>query len=467
MILEIISYLEQYCNRDRLFGYDNQVFWHLTQDSLEKLLEFKQQLSSPPIIFIAESNPWKFLAFFLASVAAKTQLFLCNPHWKQQEWQQVFELVEPDLILGNDYLKYISKKNTTDKYKYLENQDTSLIMIPTGGSSGKVRFTIHNWSTLTASVTGFCNHFSINTVNSFCILPVYHVSGLMQFMRSFVTSGKLAILSYSDLKQGQKTNINTQNFFISLVPTQLQFLLQSQADWLANFQTILLGGAPPWQSLLDEARRYKLPLAPTYGMTETASQIVTIQPQDFLRGNNSSGRVLPHAQVTILDENGNLQNTNKVGSIALTATSLYLGYYGDSINSNLQPLEKLITDDLGFFDNNGYLHIVGRRSQKIITGGENVFPAEVEAAIVATHLVKDVCVIGLPDSTWGQAVTAVYIPAQEKISAVMIQKQIEDKLSKYKLPKNWIRVDRLPRNEKGKIDYRRIHGLVDEWRSRN
>ena len=460
MIPEIISHLKQCCKRDWLIGYDSQLFWRLTQDSWLQLLEFKQQLSSPPVIFIAESNPWKFLAFFLASVAAETRVLLCNPDWKEQEWQQVFELVEPDLILGDDYLKFTQNNNTINKYKFSEIRDKSLIMIPTGGSSGKIRFTIHNWSTLTASVTGFCHYFSINTVNSFCILPLYHVSGLMQFLRSFITSGKLAILSYSDLKQGKKPNINTPDFFISLVPTQLQFLLQSQTDWLSDFQTILLGGAPPWQSLLDEARKYKLPLAPTYGMTETASQIVTLKPQDFLRGNNSSGRVLPHAQVTILDEKGNLQDRNKVGSIALTAESLYLRYYGDSVNSNLQPLAKLITDDLGFFDDRGYLHIVGRRSQKIITGGENVYPAEVEAAILATKLVSDVCVIGLPDSTWGQAVTAVYIPAQENISSAMIQQQIEDKLSKYKLPKYWIQVDRLPRNERGKIDYQRIQAMV-------
>ena len=456
--MKIISHLKQCCNCNWLVGYDSQVFWQLTQDSLQQLLEFKTQLSLPPVIFIAEKDPWKFLSFFWASVITETRVFLCNPDWKQQEWQQVFDLVKPDLILGNDYLKSAQNNNSIDNHIFFEEREKSLIMIPTGGSSGKIRFTIHNWSTLTASVRGFCNYFSINTVNSFCILPLYHVSGLMQFMRSFLTSGKIAILSYSDLKQGKKPNINTPDFFISLVPTQLQFLLQSQRDWLSNFQTILLGGAPLWQSLLDEARKYKLPLAPTYGMTETASQIVTLKPQDFFQGNNSSGRVLPHARVTILDEKGNLQDKNKVGSIALTAKSLYLGYYGDSRNN--QTLEKLITDDLGFFDDRGYLHIVGRRSQKIITGGENVYPAEVEAAILATQLVKDVCVIGLPDSVWGQAVTAVYIPARENISAVMIQEQIEDKLSKYKLPKSWITVDRLPRNERGKIDYQRIQTMV-------
>ena len=455
---EIIKNLKQYCDRDWLIGCDRQLFWQLTHESLTQILEIKQKRSPLPAILIAEANPWKFLAFFLASVAAQTQVFLGNPHWKQQEWQQVFTLVKPDLILGDDYLVLTPNDRISNKNSCLPQQN-SLIMIPTGGSSGKIRFAIHTWSSLTASVSGFCQHFTTNKVNSFCILPLYHVSGLMQFMRSFLTSGKLAIIPYSELKQGKQIQLDPADFFISLVPTQLQFLLQSQPNWLSNFQTILLGGAPPWQSLLDKARQYQLPLAPTYGMTETASQIVTLKPQDFLRGNNSSGRVLPHARVTILNEKGNLQDKHKIGSIAIVAESLYLGYYGNSAQSLPRSSAKLVTDDLGFFDPQGYLHIVGRRSQKIITGGENVFPAEVEAAILATGLVTDVCVIGLSDRTWGQAVTAVYIPIDANIAEPKIKAKIVDKLSKYKLPKYWIKVDRLPRNQQGKIDYQKVQAI--------
>ena len=101
---EIINNLKQCCDRDWLIGYDRQLFWQLTHESLTQILEIKQKRSLLPVILIAEANPGKFLAFFLASVAAKTQIFLGNPHWKQQEWQQVFTLVKPDLILGEDYL---------------------------------------------------------------------------------------------------------------------------------------------------------------------------------------------------------------------------------------------------------------------------------------------------------------------------------------------------------------------------
>ncbi|MBC6477026.1 MAG: hypothetical protein GDA56_03785 [Hormoscilla sp. GM7CHS1pb] len=110
------------------------------------------------------------------------------------------------------------------------------------------------------------------------------------------------------------------------------------------------------------------------------------------------------------------------------------------------------TDDIGYFDPQGYLHIVGRQSHKIITGGENVFPAEVEAALLATQLVSDVCAIGLPDVQWGEVVTVVYVPKSDCVSIDRLQRAIADKLSKYKRPKHWVAVDSLPRNGQGKVN---------------
>ncbi|MBD1945790.1 hypothetical protein H6F50_26135, partial [Coleofasciculus sp. FACHB-712] len=124
-------------------------------------------------------------------------------------------------------------------------------------------------------------------------------------------------------------------------------------------------------------------------------------------------------------------------------------------------------DDLGFIDEQGNLNIIGRSSNKIITGGENVFPSEVEAAIQATGLVADVCVIGLPDSHWGQIVTAVYVPSKSDISTYTLQIEIEDKLSKFKRPKYWVPVETLPRNTQGKVNREQLQRIaytrVFEW----
>jgi O-succinylbenzoic acid--CoA ligase len=311
-------------------------------------------------------------------------------------------------------------------------------MIPTGGTSGKIRFAIHNWLTLTASVKGFSEYFQVKQVNSFCLLPLYHVSGLMQFLRSFLTGGDFAVIPYHKIKQKRINTLNLQDYFISLVPTQLQFFLENDPRWLANFKTVLLGGSPAWPSLLEKAREYNISLSPTYGMTETASQIVTLKPEDFRRGNNSSGQLLPHAQIKINPDNQ---------KIIIEAKSLFLGYY-----PHLNQASYFETDDLGYLDESGYLYIIGRDSQKIITGGENVYPFEVETAIRQTDLVKDVVVLGLPDSRWGQVIVAFYVPVNSQICQTIIQSQIKDKLVNYKLPKHWIKLPEIPKSPQGKIN---------------
>ncbi|HEY9297532.1 MAG TPA: AMP-binding protein, partial [Phormidium sp.] len=234
------------------------------------------------------------------------------------------------------------------------------------------------------------------------------------------------------------------------VPTQLQRLLQKPdlTNWLSRFQTVLLGGAPAWLELLETSRNYGIRLAPTYGMTETASQIATLKPEAFLAGNNSCGQILPHAKVIIKGGNGEILGTKQTGMISIQADSLALGYYPELC---IQKGEFQL-DDLGYIDENGNLKIIGRNSNKIITGGENVFPNEVEAAIIATQMVNDVCVIGLPDPQWGEIVTAIYVPKSSNITIDKLKTAIEDKLSKFKHPKSWIPVASLPRNAQGKIN---------------
>ena len=432
--------LENIQNHDWLICDHSQ---ELPQIATELYLQL-MQLSNPKII-IAERSPVRFLGSFIAACAAKCPVFLCNPDWGKDEWEQVFNLVQPDIVLGVNH--NFSKSPIINH----ELPITNSIMIPTGGSSGKIKFAIHTWQTLTASVQGFTEYFSIDSVNSFCILPLYHVSGLMQFMRSLTTGGKLVISTSKKLENCQIPNIKTEEFFISLVPTQLQKLLQNieLTQWLSKFSTVLLGGAPPWEELLEKARFHQIRLAPTYGMTETASQIATLKPDEFLKGKFNSGKILPHAKIII---------DNQPGNINIQSQSLALGYYPQIWENR----NNFVVDDIGFLDNQDYLHIIGRNSDKIITGGENVYPTEIESAIRKTQMVIDVCVIGIADKHWGQALTAIYIPNNQNISYLEIQSQLKNQLSKFKIPKHWISLPELPRNTQGKINRQQLQKIAED-----
>jgi o-succinylbenzoate---CoA ligase len=192
---------------------------------------------------------------------------------------------------------------------------------------------------------------------------------------------------------------------------------------------------------LNKARITRLPLALTYGMTETASQVTSLKPVEFLAGNHSCGRALPHAKIQLISN-----DDDRFQSIQIQSSSLMLGYFPD-----FNPLTYFDTDDLGAFDRNGYLTIIGRNSSKIITGGENVFPIEVINAIMSTELVADVWVIGLPDRYWGQVITAVYVEKDDAVSGDLLARAIAGKISNYKIPKLWFPTTELPRNTLGKI----------------
>jgi o-succinylbenzoate---CoA ligase len=410
--------------QDWIKGVDQQALVALAQERYEAIARHPKRF---PTILIAEPDPLPFLASFIAATTADCPVFLANPNWTEPEWQQVFQQIVPDLYWT---MPRISVGASPD-----HELSPGWIMVPTGGSSGTVRFAIHTWETLMASVIGFQEYFQVERVNSCCVLPLYHVSGLMQFLRSLITHGNL-IISPAQSLDFSSTDLST--FFLSLVPTQLHRLLQSpiSIEWLSPFKTVLLGGAPAWTELLEAARNHQIRLAPTYGMTETASQIATLKPDDFLQGKTGCGQVLPHAQIKI----------GEGGAIAIQSHSLALGYY-----PHLFASPQFQTDDLGYFEGD-YLHIIGRSSQKIITGGENVFPTEVEAVIRASGFVADVYVLGVADGNWGERVTAVYVPMNETVTVAMMQNFMNDKLSKYKLPKQWIRVNQLPRNAQGKIN---------------
>ncbi|MBD2245134.1 2-succinylbenzoate--CoA ligase [Nostoc sp. FACHB-888] len=444
---------------DWLIGYNSRQFNQIFEELYLKLTQISA-CGTPPKIILAEREPLRFLASFIAACAANCPVFLCNPDWGTQEWQQAFDLVQPNIILGIGNRQWEIRNNDNSQCP-IPNAPCPLIMIPTGGSSGQIKFAIHTWETLTASVQGFTEYFQIKQVNSFCVLPLYHVSGLMQFMRSFATGGKLAIQPFKAVEYSQIFNIKQSEFFISLVPTQLQRLLQNPelTEWLSQFNTVLLGGAPAWNELLEKARFHCIRLAPTYGMTETASQIATLKPDDFLCGKISSGQILPHAKVTIRNQQGKILNPNQIGNITIHAESLSLGYYPIT-RENQTDFQ---VDDLGFLDEQGHLNIVGRNSDKIITGGENIYPAEIESAIQATQMVADICVIGIPDKHWGEALIAIYIPKRSDTSALKIQTLLKDKLSKFKIPKYWIPQQSLPRNSQGKINRQQLQQIATEF----
>jgi O-succinylbenzoic acid--CoA ligase len=349
-------------------------------------------------------------------------VFLCDPHWSEAQRAQVAALQS----------KIQNRKSKIP---------SGWLCLPTGGTSGGIKFARHDEKTLAAAARGFCAHFDLGRVNAVGVLPAHHVSGLMARVRCAATGGIYLDWAWKNLEAGQRPVLPRLQgpWVISLVPTQLQRLLKSSSatNWLRGFKIIFVGGGPAWAGLLDAAARRKLRVSLSYGMTETAAMVTALRPEEFLAGERSSGRALPHARVTIA----------KTGVVAIRGESIFRGYFPATWRAR-----NFATEDLGEIDLRGFLTVRGRRDAVIITGGKKVQPAEVESALRASGAFSDVAVIGVPDAEWGEIVVACYPLGKAKLKFSSVRQTIEDRLSPFQRPKRFLAIAEWPRNAQGKVN---------------
>lgn len=435
----------------------NQLLEH--RSNLEVLANASDLSSVPsdwrPLLLIGEADPLDFLASVWAALLSNWDMALANPNWGTAEWDAALQILRPSLVWA---LGAIAQPLQTSKTLHSPLSSSPKILIPTGGTTGGLKFACHTWHTLLVATEGFCKTF-LPPINTYCVLPVHHVSGFMQMLRAWLSQALVVITPFKTLETHPPLIEQTQGWHISLVPTQLVRLLQAErGEWLSRFQAVFLGGAPAWPSLLDRAAQQKISLCLSYGMTETAAMVTVLSPADLTcdrkTQRHSSGKPLPHANISIKLAGQDLPS-NTIGQVVVRAASVALGYYGQ-VSGAFSP-EAFRTGDLGFLADDGQLYITGRADSKIISGGENVFPAEVEAALLSTGLVKDTYVFGQPDSQWGEAVTAVFVPTCEEVTVSRLKAALSEGsngtplLSRYKHPKRWIAIASLPRNAQGKL----------------
>ncbi len=370
-------------------------------------------------------------------------VFLCDPHWTSAQRGEFERIVQQSKI-----------ENPKSKIQ------TGWLCVPTGGSGGGLRFARHDEQTLSVAVEGFCAHFDARQINAVGVLPLHHVSGLMAAVRCAATGGQYLPWSWKQLEAGELPErlVDGGEWFLSLVPTQLQRLLGAAktVDWLRRFRTIFVGGGPGWPELAERAADAKVPVAFSYGMTETAAMVAAQTAMEFSAGRRSSGRAMPHARIEIVDEaSGALVPGGMAGVIRIAGGSVFRGYFPEERASR-----SFETGDFGRWDETGGLHVLGRRDAVIITGGKKVHPAEVEAALHATGLFPDVVVMGVVDPEWGEVVVAYYPAQGGNTAAVELTGLKLEGLAPYQRPKRLVAVADWPRNAQGKINRAALKAAV-------
>jgi O-succinylbenzoic acid--CoA ligase len=332
--------------------------------------------------------------------------------------------------------------------------DDPLAIIHTSGTSGRSKGVVLTAGNFFYSAMASAYHLGHAPDDRWlCVLPLYHVGGLSIIIRGILHGVTVDLLSRFDVDAVNHALDSQPITHISLVPTMLYRLLESRTTWPESLKMILLGGAAASPELLARCRDAGVPIATTYGLTEACSQVATMLPGDVLLKPGSVGKPLMFTTVRVVDDDGKPTVPGQYGEILVSGPTVMQGYFNDP-DATARTLRngELHTGDIGYLDEEGDLWVVQRRIDLIVSGGENVYPAEVEQVLRQHPAVEDACVVGVDDAEWGQQVAAAIVLRQgTKLSEADLSAFCRERLAGYKLPRLMVFVDALPQTTSGKI----------------
>ena len=409
-------------------------------------------------IAILSDNSVTMAIYVLATMVVHKELLLLNVHLKPKEIKNQLAQLDVTTVLHSverreqlpnsistivfeSLERILSDEEADDTFDWtFEDRDIAIIM-NTSATTGQFKSVPLRWGQIRAHVQASKEVLGkTEQDNWLMVLPLFHVSGLSILLRSLYNGTAVTILPKYDeaqvLKLIESENIN----MMSLVPTILTQLEPSITHH--KLRVILLGGEFIPMALIDACEKKSLPIYKTYGMTETFSQSVTFSVLDYPHKRDSVGKPLPGMQVRI-----DKPDADGVGEIHLTGPMVMTGYI------DKEPIDSdLNTDDIGYVDEDGFVYILNRRKDLIISGGENIYPKELEDLVYTLPSVKECAVVPVPDPKWGQ-VPALFVAFHdgESMTADAILSFMTKSLAKYKVPKYVKILSALPRNGTGKI----------------
>jgi o-succinylbenzoate---CoA ligase len=285
-------------------------------------------------------------------------------------------------------------------------------------------------------------------------LPLFHVGGLAILMRSVIYGIPALVHDGFDPAAVNRAIDEDGVTLVSVVSSMLHRMLDARAGrpYPPALRHVLLGGGPAPLPLLEECLRRGVPVVQTYGLTETASQAATLPPEDALRKPGSAGKPLLPTELRI-ERDGRTVLPGEAGEIVVRGPTVTPGY-ADRPEETARALRGgwLHTGDIGRLDDDGYLYVLDRRTDLIISGGENVYPAEIEAVLAAHPAVAEAGVAGQDDTRWG-CVPVAFVVLRPGASATSeeLTAFCRERLARYKVPTRVHVVDALPRNAAGKL----------------
>lgn len=426
------------------------------------------------VALIAENS----IDFFPILFACGLGGFIFVPlNWRlaEKELIHIIEDCTPSLLLTDHKFEQLGKRIFQNTFtlqcseEKADYQSTSMsgsdpwLMIYTGGTTGKPKGVVLSFDAVN------CN--ALNTIVSWglepsdCTLnymPLFHTGGINALALPILMVGGTVVIGNKFNPEEAIRAVNDYKTTISLfVPTMYQGMVDTDYFKESTFPTVkvfLSGGAPCPKTIYDHFAKKGLQFKEGYGLTEAGPNNFYISPELAAKKKGSVGKSMLFNSVQIRNEEGAICKMNEVGELYLQGKHVFTNYWNNE-KETAKSLDNgwLKTGDLAKMDEDGDIYIVGRKKDMIITGGENVYPQEVEQCIITHPQVKEVAVVGIPDKKWGEIVTAFIVsknPSPEMKDDILALCRTQ--LGVYKVPKQIDFVEELPKTHVGKIDKKQL-----------
>lgn len=332
-------------------------------------------------------------------------------------------------------------------------------MLFTSGTTGEPKAVVLTGENLVASAVASAFRLGVLPGDRwYDPLAGYHMGGLAPIVRAALYGTCVVLPGEFDAPRALEHLRAYDVTGVSIVPTMLDRLLDS-GEFPESLRFVLTGGAPTPPELIARCERRGVPIHPTYGMTETTSQIATARPAEAYANPERAGRPLAFTRVRAVDDDG-ICLPGEPGELVVSGPTVMAGYYGDrEANDRVFGPYGYRTGDLGVVEPDGAIRVLGRLNETIITGGENVHPAEVARALREHPGVAECAVVGLPDPEWGERVCALLVGDATETA---VREFCEGRLANYKRPKTIAFTGALPRTASGTVDREAVRERLSE-----
>lgn len=347
---------------------------------------------------------------------------------------------------------------STDQAPTAGGGDDPLVIMFTSGTTGRQKGAVLTHNNLFYDACTVSHSLDWRTTDRVLVaMPLFHIGALIYTVIDVHIGSTTVLMRAFDPGAYLKTVQEHQVTSLLAVPAMLSFMLQSpafkDAD-LSSVRCVLCGAAPVPVPLIQAWAQRGIAIQQVYGLTECAGGAAVLGPQRAIEKVGSTGLAMFHTDIRVLNDQGDDVGVGEVGEIAIRGPHVMREYWNNP-QATAETVKNgwLYTGDLGRFDKEGYLYIVERKKDMIISGGENIYPAEIESVLSGLAQIAEVAVIGVADRDWGEAVCAVArLKEGQALTLDQVAAHCAGKLGKYKIPKKLVITDvPLPRSPVGKV----------------